>query len=267
MSPSPPKLLKKIRQFFAWSFSRYCDYRECPAKAAYKHIDHLEQFDKDEAETTKLVKLVSKGKPMPSGIPAFTKGSVVHEIAELYVNGKIKKLPEELETFAKEFKHLKTKKTSEEQQWAFTVDWVPCSWFAQEAWLRVMVDEHYADGAGRYTIIDYKTGKAPSAPGSKTPSWNNEKFYQHREQREIYAIAVFIMYPDAEVVTAKHWYLDAGVEHVDTYERKTSFKALKDKWTKTVVPMFADRKFAPRPSQSACKFCSFKKAEGGPCKF
>lgn len=255
-----------VRRFFAWSFSRYCDWRECPAKAAYKHLDKLEPFQKDDAKVEQLVQARTKGamKCLPLNTEPTIKGSVVHVMAEQFTQGKLKRLPAELATFKKEFVELKKKPTNEEQQWAFTEDWRPADWFGRDAWLRVVVDEHFVEGRGG-KIIDYKTGKAPSAPDAKSPSWNNDKFYSHREQREIYAIALFIMYPDIVDVAAEHWYVDSGVLETSSYTRARDFDALKKKWTRQVRGMMNDKRFAPRPSIQACKFCPFANSRGGPC--
>jgi CRISPR/Cas system-associated exonuclease Cas4 (RecB family) len=269
--PKPPSLAKKVRQFFAWSFSRFCDYRECPAKAAYKHIDKLDNTDfrAQEYATDKLTmeRLTGKVKTLPANTEPMIKGSVVHALAENFNNGKLKNLPSELSTFKDEFKQLKKFKVINERQWAFDEKWNPVEWFSKSAWLRVMVDAHLQSGPGKFRIIDYKTGKAPTEPGRGTPSWNNAKYYQHEEQREIYAVAVFVMYTDCEEVTAEHWYVDAGVEYKNVYNRKADFERLKTKWAKEVRSMMNDRSFVPKPSPSACKFCSFKNANGGPCKY
>jgi hypothetical protein len=269
MSPTPPKksIAKKLRQFFAWSFSRFCDYRECPAKAAYKHIDRLEAYTDNDAEVQRLVELRAKGKVLPADTEPFVRGSVVHKLAENYSKSRVSKLPSELATFKKEFQDLRKYKMIEEQQWAFNSSWEPTSWFDRTTWVRVIVDAHYERSRSVFHVIDYKTGKAPSKPDAKTPSWNNEKFFQHQEQREIYAIAVFIMYPDCERVNAAHWYLDSGVEFNESFERGKDFERLKKKWEKTVKPMMNDRSFVARPSIQACKFCNFKKSNGGPCKY
>lgn len=284
--PTLAKFSKKVRQFVAWSFSRFQDYRECPAKAAYKHIDKVHgTTDYGDAEVDRLVAARSSGKlvELPEKTPPMVKGSVVHVLAQQFTKGDTKKLPVELDTFRKEFRELRRYTVIEEKQWAFTVDWEPCGWKDWDrAWLRVMVDAHYDEGGGKFCIIDYKTGKAPvtepayylkrklAVPKRNNPNfdfWNTEKFSQHEEQREIYAVAIFVMYPDAEMVRASHWYTDAGVEYHNTYTRQDDLERLKKKWEKAVRPMMNDRSFVPRPSPSACKFCDFSKGRGGPCRY
>lgn len=282
MSPTPPKRPSVIRKFFAWSFSRFTAYRSCPAAAAYKNIDKLEPFEKNDDKVAAIVadRKSGKLKAIPGDVEATVKGSVVHALAEDFTKGKLKKLPSELETFSEEFKDLRKKPTVQEKEWAFTSAWEPTSWFAKDAWLRVKVDNHYIEGT-TCKILDYKTGKAPIAPpsyyeerGELPPKandpnynkWDTGKYREHQEQREIYALSVFIMYPDVKTVFAEHWYTDAGVRYSDSYNRK-DFEKLKREWEKKIKPMMNDTTFAPRPSSSACRFCSFAKSKGGPCKY
>ncbi len=282
MSPTPPKKSSVVRKFFAWSFSRFTAYRACPAAAAYKNIDKLEPFEKNDALVQRIVadRKSGKLKAIPSDVEATVKGSVVHALAEEYTKGTMKKLATELETFGEEFKVLRKKGSVAEKEWAFRSDWSPTSWFAKDAWLRVKVDNHSIEKSD-CKILDYKTGKAPVAPpnyyetrGQMPPKkndnnynhWDSGKYREHQEQREIYAIAAFITYPDISMVIVEHWYTDAGVMYSDSYDRK-DFVRLKKEWLKKIKPMMNDETFAPRPSSSACRFCSFAKSKGGPCNF
>ena len=70
-----------IKPLTSWSFSRYQDYKSCPAKAKYKHIDKL--------------------KEPPS--PAMERGAAIHNLCEQYVRGTLAKLPPELKLFKDEF--------------------------------------------------------------------------------------------------------------------------------------------------------------------
>ena len=70
------------RQFTSWSFSRYMDWRGCPAKAKYKHLDKLAE--------------------PPNA--AMERGSMIHKLAEDYTLGVLKRIPAELKAFADEFK-------------------------------------------------------------------------------------------------------------------------------------------------------------------
>lgn len=273
MSPTPPKqsFAKRVRRFVAWSFSKFQDYRSCPAKAAYKHIDKLgAPPEVSEAKVDQLLKGRTKGsmKEIPQDTDPLIKGSVVHAMAEQFTKGNLKRLPTELTTFKKEFEKVRKHEVMTEKFWGFRSDWSLVPPNTYQAWLWVRVDACYCEAPGKYVLLDYKTGRAPSPPKpGVAPSWNQEKYQQHEEQREIYAIALFAVYPDAKEVRAEHWYTDAGIEYKNTYNREKDFDRLKTKWEKMVKPMMTDTSFVPLPSTSACKFCEFAKSRGGPCRF
>lgn len=247
------ELLKKI---FAWSYSRLGDYTKCPALAKYKHVEKRKE---------------------PSS-PALDKGNLVHGIAAAYVVKKAppkdkdnfsyhvnliaaaKSLtcPPELITFEDRFKALRNQACMVEQDWAFDVDWNRVGWFDKTAWVRIKVDNHYLEvkkkrGGLRETtvkIIDYKTGK-----------WSDT----HALQRSLYALGALLIYPDAVSVHVAHWYLDSGKDEYDVFG-PGNLEKLKVEWIKRTKAMLNDTTFAPKPGD-ACKWCHFKKANGGPCKF
>jgi hypothetical protein len=69
-------------------------------------------------------------------------------------------------------------------------------------------------------------------------------------------------------VDTRLWYTDAPqddneIQRVYTLKDK---EAIQRDWTKKIVPMFRDRKFAPTPNDK-CKWCPFSAGKGGPCKF
>lgn len=228
---------KKLIQLFftAWSFSRWKDYRQCPAYAKYKFLEK---------------------RPEPDH-PASARGTEVHESAEGYVSGKLKKLPEMFKPMRKDLDNLKKVKAKTEQEWAFDAQWCKVDWFAKDAWLRIKVDSHYLMEerkrkvtATTVHIIDYKTGKVHG---------------EHEMQRSLYALGALLVYPDAVAVVVEHWYMDSGEIHQDEY-RADQLEALKKEWTQRTVPMMRDRRFAPRPG-NYCRWCHFRKGNNGPCKF
>lgn len=230
--PTKPK-----PQFTSWSFSRWWDYSECPARARWSHIDKLKREEK-------------------GGNKAMERGEDIHKLAEKFALRKLITLPPELQNFKTEFKALAKENVRVEQEWAFTLNWKSMvSWFSKEAWVRVKMDAAYQQKKDptHFVQIDHKTGR--------------EKPY-HRLQNSLYAVAGFMNEELAHVktITAKLWYLDLGEERVDVYTRK-DLPRIKTEWDKRIAPMFADRNFAMRPSEEACKWCKFKKDRGGPCKF
>ena len=60
----PPKMIT------SWSFSRYSDYQQCPAKAKYKHVLRMKEPPND----------------------AMARGTAIHTMAEDYIKGKLNPL-------------------------------------------------------------------------------------------------------------------------------------------------------------------------------
>lgn len=223
--------IKAVKQFTAWSFSRYNDWVKCPFYAARKHLDKLKE---------------------PEG-PSLARGSAIHKLAEDYSCGRLPVLPIELKLFPDEFKLLKAskKRLMVEQQWAFTRKWTPTGWFDGDAWVRITIDAGLPDVAGKILqLIDYKTGK----------------IYDHAKgQLSLYGIGGFLMMPKLQEVHGELWYLDQG-EEVKVKYKRTQLPVLQAEWEKKVQPMLADTTFRPKP-QDACRYCYLSKSKKGPCKF
>lgn len=225
----------------SWSFSRYSDYRDCPAKFKYKHIDRL--------------------KEPPNA--AMERGTAVHKLAENYLNGLIRAVPKELAAMADDFKRLKAQKVKfVEEQWAFTANWGETRWDDwTNCWLRVKMDVSYIVPEHRALVpIDFKTGRP-----------REEKNAEYEEQLELYSMTGLLKQPEIQVVSPRLWYVDHGVIHPNPEEREIEYTradlpGLQKKWVARVKPMFNDRTFKPTPGD-ACRWCHFRKSNGGPCKF
>lgn len=225
----------------AWSYSRYADYELCPAKFKYKVLDRL---------------------PDP-GSPAMQRGNDIHKMAENFVGvaptARLTKVPPELRNFESEFKQLREMGDGVmvEQEWGFRNDWTHTGrkgWFGDDVWFRAKADVAlvYEDNTGE--VIDHKTGR---------------KYETNVDQVGLMAVAAWRRFPQLTHVTARLWYLDVA----DPNEKEViveftipELTALQRDWTKKVVPMFLDKKFAPRPNNK-CGWCPYSRAKGGPCKF
>lgn len=213
----------------AWSFSRWFVYTSCPAKAKFKFIDKLKE---------------------PEG-PALAKGNAVHKDAEEYLTGVKRTLPASLKSLEKEFKELKKMKPKCEIQWAFDANWGPTGWFDADAYVRAMADAVGSPAPGVLRMIDFKTGR---------------EYPYHVDQLSLYALSVFKKFLDINQVSAELWYIDTGKVVTMEFSRAEE-KDLEKHWKKETAKMMKDVTFEPKPSLDSCKFCHFKKANNGPCKY
>ncbi|CAB4143231.1 PD-(D/E)XK nuclease superfamily [uncultured Caudovirales phage] len=222
----------------AWSYSRLSTYNECPAKFKFKNIDKL---------------------PEPAG-PAMARGAEIHEMADKWVKApKEGPLPAELSQFDVEFKQLRELKSyglQTEMQVAFTAGWKVTGWFDKDAWCRVILDAFVPADMDTKTVkpIDYKTGKIRGTYG---------------EQMELYDLAGLILDPKAVKSVSELWFLDHGqiVDSSDTPVLRKDVPKLQKKWEGKVKRLLNDTRFDPTPSGDACKYCHFKKSNGGPCQY
>ena len=266
-----PVVERKIKN--GWSSSRYTVYDQCPAKAAYKFIDKL---------------------PEPPA-PALDRGSLIHKQAELFIRGRPTPVvdedgpfvppnregilpdgtpmhkagvpPPQLARFADMFNDavVRAKRVAQavtvEDTWAFTKDWVLCSstdW--DHCWLRVKVDYAYESKGDVLIIKDWKTGRYDKAMHD-----------DYLKTLQLYALGGLLKFPHIRKVHPGLVYLDAGLEYPNLSEElleytRADVPKLKKLWEERVKPMFADRKFAPKPNAKCC-WCAYSKAKGGPCRF
>jgi RecB family exonuclease len=229
-------------QITSWSFSRYNDYRTCPLKARFKHVDKLKEPKND----------------------AMQRGIDIHKLAETYIKGELSTIPPELKKFTDMFKDLrkaakrKVLPAKVENSLALKRDWTETVWNDwNHCWLRVNTDAENYDGPETIKLYDWKTGKPSSY-----------KVDEYMEQLELYALAAMVMYPWVAQVTVKLVFLDTGdvFPSADTpvVFTRADIPRLKKLWEKRVKPMLTDTVFKPTPN-SLCKYCHFRKSNGGPC--
>lgn len=231
-----PRLAKK--QFKAWSFSRKGDYDKCAMMACLKHLHKIPSFRPDPP----------KGKESP-----LDRGSRIHGLADVFITAsRAKKLPDELELFAEEFAHLRKirKRVNVEIQFAVDAAWQECDWFSRTAWCRGKIDAEYENG-DTLVLIDYKTGR----------------FKHELEQLELYAAVRSVMAPaHIKKFRCEFWFLDEGRINGATYTRAQA-KKFQARFTKETRKMLADTTFKATPSDNACRWCDYRKKDGGPCKY
>lgn len=215
----------------AWSYSRYADYKQCPLRFKLKYIEKRQE----------------------AGSPAMERGSTIHKEGENWLkNKRAKKLPESYKHFADEMAQLRNLDPMVEQQWGFTRQWTPTSWFGADTWLRIVCDVAVVYEDNTADLIDFKTGR---------------KYDTNEEQVELFSTSIFMRHPEVTDVTTRLWYLDQEKDNevVREYSR-SDFEKIRKDWEKKTVAMFKDKRFAPTPNEK-CRWCSFSKDKGGPCPY
>ena len=229
--------MSKIR---SWSYSRLLDYEACPLMAKFKIVDRIPEPER----------------PLPPGKTehANDRGTRVHNECELYVRGE-GPLPQEARYFEDEFKSLAAKfkkgMVSLEGEWGFDKQWQPVDW--KLAWLRMKLDANIHLSNTHAAVVDYKTGK----------KFGNE--VKHGEQLQMYALAVFLRYPQVEHVTAELWYLDVNdLTRLDV-TRPIGLRQLKP-FDKRGRKMTEATEFPANPNAHSCRYCPYHPAKGtGDC--
>lgn len=238
----PKPAAMKTPELKSWSFTRYADYEKCPLFFQQTHLLKIKEEKND----------------------AMLRGQKIAQASEDYLKGKTKKLAPELKTFEDEYKFYRTQKNLiVEENWGFDRQWNPVKWDDwKNCFLRVKIDIAYVDlKDNELHIRDGKTGKYRP--------YENAKYMQ---QLELYSAAGVAMFPRIGTITPRLNYTDLGITYPDgnkspdvVYTAKEA-KALQKDWDKRIVPMFNDRRFAPRPGQY-CQWCQFRKSVGGICKY
>lgn len=222
----------------AWSYSRYVDYKLCPLKFKLKYIDKIKE----------------------PGSAAMDRGTDMHSIAESYVNiatgRKPPAMPSELHNVREIAEYLRVNDAIAEVEWGFTAEWKWTGrpgWFGKDVWYRAKCDVHVLYDDNTALVGDWKSGK---------------KYATNEEQMELFALATKMRYPNLVEVDTRLWYLDiAGDDNeVQRVYHENDFITIQADWQRKVVPMFKDRKFAPKPNDR-CRWCHYRRDNGGPCKF
>ncbi len=214
-----------------WSYSKLSVYENCPRQFKYKYIDKIDRFVES---------------------PAMVRGLDIHNKAEKYATGQIKRMPKELKVYENEFNQIRKMGASGEVDYSFTEEWEPTKWNKwSNVWCIAKVDTRVEITKENLAIIDYKTGKI---------------YDTHKDQADVYALSGFIHYPEVEDIDLEFWYLDQKDEDPGSwgYSRDTHFKPLQRMFQQRHDKMAKDKKFIKKPTYK-CRWCDYNSKNGGPC--
>jgi hypothetical protein len=214
------------------SYSKYSTWKKCARLFKYKNIDGLEE-------------------PRTSG--AMSRGTEIHQTVEDYLLGKSEQLHPEIHAYYGQFMfNLREAGAIPELKIEVDRDWKLVDWDAPEGAVRSVIDAHIPpDEGGTVRVYEWKTGKM---------------YGDHYDQRELYAVKMMCKYPEAKMVEVTGVYFDLK-KNSNTYTHPHYYQPLKvEHWDGKFLQIRRDEEFVPNPSYG-CRFCHFRKDNGGPCEF
>lgn len=255
----------------SWSPSRLATYEQCHRLAKYNYVDKLCPSCFNGALAGFDPQVCSNCNQSPVQAPPLVRGTEVHRQAEDYIKCRLSNIPQafshpEIKLLIKELRDgFKNKHVMVETDIVLDYQYQPISKFHKEAFARFKLDVLQIVSGSLYRVIDWKTGNV-DRDGKIKP---DEKYEQ---QLEAYSIAVLSAFPTVEQVDSWLVFVDADdnenpiVRAKEGYVTRKQLRSLRLKWKKRIDRMFKDTEFVPMPSDK-CRWCSFRKAVGGPCEY
>ncbi len=186
------------------------------------------------------------------------RGSRIHKEVEEYINGNTEDFPSSGKKLKETIEYCKERyaagDATVEDQWAFTEDWAMADWFGDTTWLRMATDcTIFTQDAAE--VYDWKTGK----------SFGNEVKYM--QQMQLYAVGVFMRFPEINFVDVTLGFLDDGKTRVKHFERNDKMVTLMAKFTERGNRMTNCVDFRPKPNPMNCRYCPFGPGGTDACLF
>lgn len=211
----------------AYSHSSIKTHETCPAQYKFSRIDKL---------------------PSESG-PAAERGKLLHSECEEFIKGGLELLSPDIEHLRHILTILKKGGALSEEPLAVNDKWEPVQYDSETAMLRGVLDVLSIEGPIAY-LRDFKSGKKRD----------------YSEQMKLYATMIFACYPAVNVVQPIIEWLDLKkTERYDAIHVSTQGD-LRDWIEKRITTIKEDEIYAPNPS-SYCRGCSYRKDNGGPCRW
>ena len=204
----------------SWSFSSLCDYEKCP---------HTQSFPYEKGERVNT-------EAQQAGIDAHKKCEDYMLHPDVY--------PVPYEGFP--FEHFSALSPFAETKFGLTDTWELCDY--KEAWFKMIPDYVAMTKTNEdltAVIIDYKNGGR---------QYNEVK---HAQQMQLYSCALKAVIPRIAQVETQLWYLPTGLQVVANYPAKR-LDSIRLRFHNRALKMMNDKKLAPNPTKSNCKFCNHK---------
>jgi len=237
---------RAMKQVSAGSYSTLSKFEKCKYQVKLGKVDKIPEPDRGEPPAR------FKGE-WPND-----RGTRIHDHSEQFVIGNNDAQLPEMHHFEDEFNHLrklfKAGLVIPEQMWCFDKDWKPTD-VNKNIKFRIKTDATVFETPTRSKaiIIDYKTGRRRG----------NEM--GHEQQKQLYAIGAFLLFPELDFVLTELWYLDLPDEptYPAGYNRRQAMALLNRSWGPRNTALLDETIFKPSPSAFNCKWCPYK---GNACK-
>lgn len=185
--------------------------------------------------------------PSPSG-EAATRGTQLHaELEDALTCGRA--VSEGLMHLAPLLDSLRSKNAVAERKIAVSKDWQPTAFDAPDAYIRGIIDALHIEQRVCH-LRDWKSGKPRD----------------YQDQVVVYTALVFANEPEIDTVRPIIELIDHAKTVVYPDIARFEFESLKDSIDSRVLRIRQDKVFAPNPSFN-CKWCAYRKDNGGPCKW
>jgi len=213
----------------AASYSRVGLYEKCPASYEWQYVlGHKEDFNPG---------------------PAALRGLNIHQSIEDHYNevGELHhEIPEKVAKWILEPKGHECV-ANPEMKFAFTKEWRECDFDDPEAYVRGLMDNVFVYH-DKVLVHEYKTGQV---------------YDDHVDQKQLYAMAILLMYPELDEVEVIGIYIDQKKQFPTKYSRM-HLHSMQYTWSRRIDKMTLPL-YPARPGIH-CRWCpKSNKKEGGTC--
>lgn len=211
----------------AYSYSAIKQYEQCPAQYKFNRIDKL---------------------PQPTGAAA-SRGTMIHNEIENLLNGSLMLISDEVQHLMPKIESWINLKAQPEMKFAVDKDWKAVAYDDTSAWFRGVIDL-YIEQDNEATVLDFKTGKDRD----------------YADQVSVYASVILATKPHIDAV-------NVGIEFIDLKKyrsyntiTRSRLSDLQTDLSSRIGHLQSDNIYAANPS-GLCRFCHYRKDNGGPCKW